>query len=53
MNRWRVTAIAVLAAALVGAVVFHFVGWGAATGALMGAVGGLSAAIGWYWGNKE
>ena len=53
LNRTRVTIIATLAGAAIGAIVFAIVRWGAGIGALLGAAGGLSAAVGWYWGTNE
>jgi len=53
LNRARVTVIAALAGSAVGAIVFAITGWGAGFGALLGAAGGLSAAVGWYWGSNE
>lgn len=53
MSRGRVVAISAITGALVGAVFFYITGWGAAIGAVLGAAGGLSAAISWYWGSEE
>jgi len=53
MSRARVVVISIAVGALVGAVFFHIMGWGASIGAVLGIACGLSAAIAWYWGKEE